>query len=74
MLFLRLLGLCVVALLAVLKAEAAFRPPNIIFILADDLGWADVGYHGESASLYAQEEVTPQPRQLGWDVVFTLHS
>ena len=46
MLFVRLLGLCVVALLAVLKAEAASRPPNIIFVLADDLGWAELGCYG----------------------------
>ena len=46
MLFLRLLGLCVVALLASLKAEAASRPPNIIFVLADDLGWAELGCYG----------------------------
>ncbi len=39
-----LLGL-VVALFASAVATAE-RPPNIVFILIDDLGWADLGCHG----------------------------
>ena len=29
-------------------AAATQAPPNVLFIVADDLGWADVGYHGSA--------------------------
>jgi len=39
---------CLAACAAVLEAgqRQATRPPNIVFIFADDLGWKDVGYQG----------------------------
>lgn len=32
------------------SAAAASRPPNIVFILADDLGWGDLGCYGSKAA------------------------
>jgi len=32
--------------LSVARANRASKPPHILFLLADDLGWSDVGFHG----------------------------
>ena len=38
-------GACLAAALPAVAAGTGERP-NILFIVADDLGWGDVGYHG----------------------------
>ena len=37
---------CAIFWVANLTDAIADERPNIVIILADDLGWADVGYHG----------------------------
>jgi arylsulfatase A len=56
----QLIGLCAAAILG-LNAGHAAPPPNIVLILADDLGWKDIGANG---STYYQ---TPAIDQLARD-------
>ena len=47
----KLCALCLVSILfavylSVARANRASKPPRILFLLADDLGWSDVGFHG----------------------------
>ena len=47
---------------------AAEGRPNIVFILADDLGWGDVGWNNPSMA-----DVTPHLTKLArWPLVFHL--
>ncbi len=41
-----LLALLCVLCASALNAFAAARPPNIIFLFADDLGWGDLACYG----------------------------
>ena len=41
--------LCLLALSPAASARAAGHPPHLVFLMADDLGWSNVGYHNAHA-------------------------
>ena len=41
-----LLSSSVAVLLLVARVPVAASPPHILFVVVDDLGWSDVGFHG----------------------------
>lgn len=46
------------------KAEAPAKP-NLVFIMADDLGWADVGFHGGTAPTPHLDRLVRESLELG---------
>ncbi|XP_060574581.1 arylsulfatase B-like [Ruditapes philippinarum] len=54
--------LCVVMLIFTCNTSAGTEKPNIVLIVADDLGWNDVGFHGS-------EIKTPNIDKLAYDGV-----
>jgi len=55
-------------------AAAAERRPNIVFVLADDLGWRDVGFNGGNAPTPHLDRLAREGVQLTQHYVYTVCS
>lgn len=57
-----------------LDSFAAVAPPNFVFILADDLGWRDVGFHGGNAPTPNLDKLAAQSVELTHHYVYPVCS
>jgi arylsulfatase A-like enzyme len=63
--FVKALGLGAASLAVAPFAQAAQKErPNIVFILADDLGWKDVGYHGGAITTPSIDQLAREGTRL----------
>ncbi|MDA8815446.1 sulfatase-like hydrolase/transferase, partial [Luminiphilus sp.] len=58
-----ILAVIAASILASAQVTAAERP-NVVVIVADDLGWADVGYHGGNIDTPSLDRLAEQGVQL----------
>jgi len=47
------------------RREVGAKRPNIVFIIADDLGWADIGYHGSEIETPNLDRLAGQSVRFG---------
>lgn len=59
---------------ACISSGSFASPPNIVFIIADDLGWADVGFHGGSAPTPHLDKLVSENVELSHHYVFPVCS
>lgn len=60
-----LLGMAAMGWLATLGTSHAMDRPNIVFIIADDLGWADVAFHGGNVPTPHLDKLAKDGLELG---------
>jgi hypothetical protein len=48
------------ALVTISSAHAGGCKPDIVYIIADDLGWKDVGFHGSDIRTTKLDKLTPR--------------
>jgi hypothetical protein len=56
--FISLLG--VICFLFILSSYAEAKPPNFLLVMADDMGWTDIGSFGSEIDTYYRVQVTPE--------------
>src|SRR5688572_19714642 len=67
-------ALLALMLTPVADAATSDRQPNIVVLLADDLGWRDVGFHGGNAPTPHLDKLAREGVELSQHYVFTVCS